>query len=89
MNYEVETGRWPCPGCGGPLRLIFTPSDYDDEGHAHGVECDEVLCMTGHELPGPLVEEIGEHADEELQRALEGGSQTAVVWKTPEWDGGG
>lgn len=87
MIHEVITRRWPCPVCGGPLRLVFVPCDHDGEGKPHDSECDEALCRVGHELPEELLEEIGRHADEELRRTLAGGLHVGELWQAPEDDG--
>lgn len=37
-----------CPGCGANIRLWCTPSDYDDDGHAHSEDV-EIECLGGHQ----------------------------------------
>jgi hypothetical protein len=83
INCEVETSRWPCASCGGPLRLVFIPSD-EDEG---SLEIDEAFCKLGHEVPQEVLSDIGVGAAEELRRALEEGTQIASVWKPPDEEG--
>ena len=84
MNYEILTGRWPCPECDGPLRLTFSRRDSMDDEAPEEFVCDRVLCEQGHVISDQLAEEIILQADEEFYAPLERGHQVAQVWQAPQ-----